>query len=90
MVYCIAYDLNTPGRDYSVLIEQIKSYNIWWHHLDSTWFIVSNKSASEVRDHLSIYIDSNDELLVFKVGPSWAGKGFSEKAYKWLHDNWNK
>ncbi|WP_294237343.1 hypothetical protein [Chryseobacterium endophyticum] len=90
MVYCIGYDLNSPGKDYKDLIEQIKTYDIWWHHLDSTWFVVSDKTASEIRDHLSKYIDSNDELLIFKTGDSWAGKGFSEKGYKWLHNNWKK
>lgn len=90
MVYCIGYDLNSPGKNYTPLIEQIKSYGIWWHHLDSTWFIVSNKTASQIRDHLVEYIDNTDELLVFKVGDSWAGRGFSKRGYDWLHNNWKK
>ena len=90
MVYCVAYDLNTPGKDYSALIEQIKTYNGWWHHLDSTWFINSEKSTAEIRDHLGKYIDTNDELLVFKVTPGWAGKGFSTRGFQWLKDNWPK
>ncbi|MBB1194940.1 SinR family protein, partial [Flavobacterium sp. SOK18b] len=58
MVFCIAYDLNSPGRDYSTLIDCIRSYGTWWHHLDSTWFIVSeNKTASQIRDELGKLID---------------------------------
>jgi len=90
MVFCIAYDLNTPGKDYTSLIEQIKSYKTWWHHLDSTWFIETSYSATEVRDHLKQYMDSNDELLVFTVGTKWAGAGFSQRAYSWLREHWNK
>lgn len=89
MVFCIAYDLNSPGANYAALIEQIKSYGTWWHHLDSTWFIVSDNTASQIRNHLGQYIDNSDELLVFPVGSDWAGKGFSEKAYNWLNNNWN-
>ncbi len=86
--FCVAYDLNSPSQDYARLIEAIKSYGTWWHHLDSAWFIKSPHSASEIRDHLGRLIDSNDELLVFEVGTHWAGKGFEQKGYDWLKSNW--
>ncbi len=82
----ITYDLNNPGQNYEDLYNEIKSYKIWWHHLDSTWIIKTEKSASEVRDHLGKHIDLNDELLIVKID-SWAGKGFKDRAYKWLHNN---
>ena len=86
--FCVAYDLNSPVRDYSRLIEAIKLYGTWWHHLDSTWFIKSDSTATQIRDHLGQYIDSDDELLVFEVGLGWAGKGFRSNAYDWLKKNW--
>jgi CRISPR associated protein Cas2 len=90
MIYCVCYDLNSPGRDYTTLINAIKEYGTWWHHLDSTWLIkVDNSSAILIRDHLRNFIDTNDELLVFPVGANWAGIGFSQNAYQWLHTNWN-
>ena len=86
-LYLILYDLNSPGQDYVDLYEQIKSYGIWWHHLDSTWIIKTKKTAAEIRDHLSKYIDDNDELLVVRFGSSWAGHGLEKRAYDWLHNN---
>lgn len=86
-LYLVCYDLNSPGQDYSELHDEIKSYGTWWHHLDSTWIIKTTKSASEIRNHLGNYIDSNDELLIVKFGNSWAGRGLSKKAYDWLHNN---
>lgn len=83
----ICYDLNSPGQEYTVLHEQIKTYGTWWHHLDSTWIVKTSKTATEIRDHLGKYIDSNDELLVVKFGSSWAGKGFKKKGFDWLHNN---
>ncbi|MFN4364763.1 hypothetical protein [Chryseobacterium hispalense] len=82
----ITYDLNNPGQNYEDLYNEIKSYKIWWHHLDSTWIIKTEKSVSQVRDHLGKYIDLNDELLIVKID-SWAGKGFKDRAYEWLHNN---
>jgi hypothetical protein len=86
-LYLICYDLNSPGQDYKDLIEQIKSYGTWWHHLDSTWIIKSSKTAKQIREHLSKYIDGNDELLVIQFGDEWAGKGFKQRAYDWLYNN---
>lgn len=86
-LYLVCYDLNSPGQDYSRLIENIKRYEKWWHYLDSTWIIKSEDSAIAIRDFLSQFIDRNDELLVVKFGMEWAGRGFSAKAFSWLHKN---
>lgn len=86
-VYCISYDLLQPNRDYSGLIEAIKSYSTWWHQTQSVWFILTEKTPVDIRTHLSQHIDADDKLFIIKVEKYWAGKGFSEKEYKWLHDN---
>lgn len=84
----IGYDLNSPGKDYADLITRIKNHGAWWHHLDSTWLIVTDLTAKQMRDDLSAYVDSNDELLVIDVSDdSWAGTGFQPRAYDWLTNN---
>jgi hypothetical protein len=54
-LYMVGYDLDKPGQDYPDLIAAIKTYGTWWHHLDSTWLIVTDKSVVQVRDHLNWY-----------------------------------
>lgn len=85
--YLIGYDLNKNGQEYDSLIEEIKRLGKWWHCLDSTWIIKSNATAMAIRDQLSPFIDSNDELLVAALSGEAAWKGFSEKCSKWLKDN---
>ena len=85
---CICYDLNRPGQDYSGLIEAIKGCGSCWHHLDSTWLVITTSTAVQVRDVLRQHIDSGDELLVFPVGSNAAWQGFSEPASAWLKNNW--
>lgn len=85
--YMIGYDLNKSGQDYDDLIEAIKTYDKWWHYLDSTWIIKSSKTATEIRDHLKRHIDSNDELLVAKLSGEAAWAGFSDKGSSWLKTN---
>ena len=82
--YLIGYDLTPPGQEYPELIRAIKSYGVWWHHLDSTWLVQTDVSAVGIRNHLRRFLDANDELLVVRVGPEWATHGFSALANQWL------
>lgn len=60
----IEYDLRTPGRDYEALYSAIKSYGTWAHITESTWFIKTDRTCGQVRDHLLGVMDSNDRLFV--------------------------
>jgi hypothetical protein len=82
----IGYDLNSPGQDYSALVEAIKKLgSAWWHHLDSTWLVRTSMSPGEVRDELKQYLDSSDELLVIDItSDSMAWTGFNERGRAWL------
>ncbi len=84
----IGYDLNKAGKDYSGLIQEIKdSCKTWWHHLDSTWIVVTDLTPVEVRDLLAPHIDSDDEILVATISAPAAWKGFNDSGSKWLRDN---
>jgi hypothetical protein len=86
--YMIGYDLNKSGKDYKDLIAAIKDLSgSWWHHLDSTWIIVHNGTAVQIRDALKKHIDDNDELLVIKLATESAWTGFDANGSKWLKDN---
>ncbi|RIT29590.1 SinR family protein [Mycobacteroides abscessus] len=83
----LSYDLNKPGQDYAGLVEKLKSYGTYWHHLDSLWIIKTSDSAVGVRDIITPYLDANDELLVVDItGDSSAWRGFADKGSKWLKD----
>jgi hypothetical protein len=86
--FLVSYDLNSPGKDYSKLIDKIKSIsNIWWHHLDSCWVIRSEASVASIRDTLAPFIDKNDELLVMQSSGVAAWTGFNLEGSTWLKDN---
>ena len=84
MVYCISYDLKTPGRDYNTLTQTIKTYGAWWHQTGSVWLIVSSKTAASIRDELMRHIDRNDKLFVSALKKEWAGVGFNSDEYNWM------
>jgi hypothetical protein len=83
----VGYDLNKPGQDYTGLIEALRAHGTWWHHLDSTWLVMTAKTATQLRDELSELIDASDELLVINVsGDLWATAGFDDRANAWLQE----
>ena len=87
--YIIGYDLHpTKQESYDDLINAIKNIgSAWWHHLDSTWVVVSSKTATEIRDELWKHMYSDDQLLVVKSGGVAAWNGFNDKGSGWLKDN---
>lgn len=86
--FMIGYDLNKAGKNYADLIAEIKEIgNGWWHHLDSTWLVVTDLSAVEIRDRLRPHLDSDDELLVAKISAPGAWAGFKESGSQWLLTN---
>lgn len=83
--YIVCYDLR-KSRDYDSLYTAIKSYDTWAHILESTWGIVSSRSAQEIRDHLLAHMDSDDGLFVVRSGAeaAWFNVLCTNK---WLKDN---
>lgn len=66
--YIVSYDLIKPGQNYNKLYDAIKSYGTWGRINESVWAVVTDKTAVQVREHLSQYIDSNDRIFVIKSG----------------------
>lgn len=85
----IAYDLHKLGQRYTPLRDLIKaSFGTWWNCLESTFIVVTDMDAVQVRDLLSPMLDGNDELVVFTLEPkAWASLGLSKQCVDWLHAN---
>lgn len=84
VVYHISYDLNAPGKAYTTLIEVIKSLGTWCHPVDSTWYVVSSLTASEIRDKLITAIDESDQVIVTVARAPGAWYGLSNDVSSWL------
>lgn len=88
--HLVGYDIHpSRGESYDPLYDALKAYGNWWHHLDSTWLIVSHQTAVQVRDNLQAHLPyQDDQLLVITVsGDAAAWHGFSDAGNKWLKDN---
>lgn len=85
MTYIISYDLRKV-KDYNGLYAAIKSYENCRKILESLWGICTTKSAPDIRDHLSDYMDKDDGLFVIKSGGAAAWKKIL-CSNQWLKSN---
>ena len=84
-IYCVGYDL-IKGKDYTKLIDKLKSYGTYARAQGSLWFIKSSKSASYIRDELKGATDDDDKIIVIKVTLPWASLNLSKDVNDWLKD----
>lgn len=84
--YIVSYDLCKLGKDYNELYAVLKSFYNWGKLTESTWAVISQSSAVEIRDLLMRYIDSNDRLIVVKGGKAAAWNKMLANN-QWLIDN---
>ncbi|MDE0804072.1 MAG: hypothetical protein OSA99_12195 [Acidimicrobiales bacterium] len=82
--YIVSYDLQSPGQDYAPLVEYLKSLPNWWHHLGSTWVVVTDMEAAELRNEIRNLVDGNDKVLVVRSASVGAWRGFNDTGSKWL------
>ena len=64
--FVISYDL-PEGSEYQPLIDRIKQYGKWAHITLSTWAIVTEDTATAVRDTLNAFIPENGRLIVVQT-----------------------
>lgn len=85
----ISYDLNTPGQDYSGLIEEIKSLGSWAKVQKSFWYVNSTLTASQAVDRVWAKMDRNDSLIVVDAkNNSAAWQGLSDEVANFIKKQW--
>jgi len=65
--YVITYDLtNKDSGAYDEMIKAIKNYGTWARVTESTWILVSDDKASDIRNNLKQHMHADDRLFVLK------------------------
>ena len=77
----VGYDL-TSKEDYTPLIDRLKKFGTFWHHLDSTWLLRTDMTHTAVRDELLKYMYGDDRLLVAVITAPAAWSGFYGEGHR--------
>ena len=83
--YIISYDM-AEGGDYDALFEAIKEYGTWAHITESTWAVVTEYGAKEIRDDLDVHLPRGSRLFVVKSGVEAAWRHVIARN-EWLKKN---
>lgn len=81
--YIVSYDL-ADNQSYDDLHARLKSYDAWAFLTESTWAVVTNQSAVQVRDHLTSTVNENAKLIVISSGGEGAWRNFVPSTTNWL------
>lgn len=83
--YIISYD-KAGDNSYKELHQAIKDFGTWAHITESTWAIVTDLKAKEIRDDLAQYLPSGSRLFVVRSGTAGAWKNVICRN-EWLKKN---
>lgn len=93
-IYMIAYDLHpsashsSEGQEYDALFTALENVGTgYWDCLESTWLIITDKTAAEIVDELKPHLKDDDRLLITRYGQDAAWLGFKDDCLTWLKDN---
>ena len=90
-VYCITYDLNSPGQNYDDLIKSIEGISkISIKYQKSSYLIKTSLLTDSIKQKLNKYIDKNDSLLIIKCANEWEYFGSDKKVKEWLEKHLHK
>lgn len=63
----VTYDLCKASKNYDDLYKYLKSFSVWAHITESTWFISTDKDCVTVRNEINKVTDSDDRVFVAEL-----------------------
>jgi hypothetical protein len=82
----IAYDIHPiAGETCEQVTDAIRSLGEWWHHLESTWLVKTDRTPGQIRDLLKEHIGCDDQLLIVDISlDAAAWFGVNDAGSQWL------
>ena len=85
--YIISFDLKNPGINQQKLVDSIKTAKIWARLTATSYLILTEKTAVEIRDILVVNIKIADKVYIGKLDKSAAWLGLGEDVSNWIRNN---
>ena len=85
MIYLISYDLiKSAERDYTPVYEAIKSIGHWWHYLESSWIVDTDRDVNYVVDTIHAEMRQGDRLFVVQIDNQSRNGWLPKDAWDWI------
>ncbi|MCW2370327.1 hypothetical protein [Sphingobium sp. B11D3D] len=87
----ISYDLMKPGQNYDAVIERVKELGNWAKIGYSFWYVRSDYTAAQARDHIVPALDAGDKLYIVDATKNTAAwHGLPQQVSDFIKDKWPK
>ena len=86
-MFVVTYDISatTNAETRKAISDAIEASGNWWHHLGSTWLVVSEKNANEIEKMIDPHVrKAPGRLLVMEVVPSNRQGLLPKKGWDWI------
>lgn len=84
--YVVSYDLKQPGRDYEPLWTELKRLD-GHRTLESLWLVAVTNTATELKDHISKFVDANDAIWVLELTKNYNFQNAKTGTNAWISSN---
>lgn len=64
----------------------IRGAKAWWHHIEDTWIIATNKSLEDWKVAIRNVIDDQDSFLIVEITGCERNGWLPKDAWIWLRD----
>lgn len=83
--YIVCFEISQLEKK-NAFLEGLKTYGFYCPICETAWAVKTEKSAASIRDHLTLYLGTNDRLFVIRSGTEAAWRN----SYGTKHDDWLK
>ena len=83
MVLLITYEIKNKFRDLSNLYSDIKSADVWWHHIGNVWIIETPHGPQYWYNKIAHNFTSDDYLLITRLSGNFYA-WLPQEAIEWL------
>lgn len=85
----VSYDLMSPGQNYARITAAIEAIGGYIKVHYSLYYLHTNYTAEQVRNHIAQSMDSNDKLVVIDAAGA-IGHNMPPSVWDVLANNWNR
>ena len=85
--YIISFDLKNPGINHEQVTNTIKTAKNWAKLTSTSYLIVTEKTAAEIRDILIKALKTSDKIYIGQLDKSAAWLGMGVDISNWIRNN---
>ena len=86
MICLITYELKNKEYEHDKLHDNITNLGQWWHYIENTWIVRTERDVKYCTDLLHSCMDNEDKLFIVDITAAEFNGWLPEKAWRWIEN----